>query len=129
MKKLLCLLVVSRASATTVVNMDTSQEIPCKKKKINNHNRNYKNDRNKVDRRNSNKENDRKPFLYNYCKKYSCHFCKKEGHVAKDCFKKKCDEKQKGESTNAAQDNDNKVGFVMLGLDDPENINGMPTTQ
>jgi hypothetical protein len=40
----------------------------------------------------------------------------------KDCFKKKRDEKQKGESANAAQDKEDEVGFVMLGLDDPVDI-------
>jgi hypothetical protein len=42
--------------------------------------------------------------------------------MAKDCFKKKLDEKQKGESANAVQDKENEVGFVMLGLDDPDDI-------
>jgi hypothetical protein len=42
--------------------------------------------------------------------------------MAKDCFKKKRNEKQKGESANAAQDKEDEVGFVMLGLDDPDNI-------
>jgi hypothetical protein len=95
---------------------------------INNNNRNYRNDRNNKNNKGSrDKDNDRKSFPY------KCHYCKKEGHMAKDCFKKKHDEKQRGKSANAAQDNDdNKVGFVMLvwmtgfvmlGLDDPESIN------
>jgi hypothetical protein len=42
--------------------------------------------------------------------------------MAKDCFKKMCDEKQKGESAKAAQDKEDEVDFVMLGLDDPVDI-------
>jgi hypothetical protein len=42
--------------------------------------------------------------------------------MAKDCFKKKRNEKQKGESANAAQDKKDEVGFVMLGLDNPVDI-------
>jgi hypothetical protein len=38
-------------------------------------------------------------------------------HGKRFCFKKKRDEKQWGESTNAAQDKEDEVGFVMLGLD------------
>jgi hypothetical protein len=42
--------------------------------------------------------------------------------MAKDCCTKKRDEKQKGESKNASHDEEDEVGFVMLGLDDPDDI-------
>jgi Zinc knuckle len=86
------------------------------KKKTKNNNRNHRNDRNMFDRKNRDKDNNRKPFPY------KCHYCKKEGHMAKDCFKKKGDERQKEKSANTTQDKEDEIGFVMLGLDDPENI-------
>jgi hypothetical protein len=88
-----------------------SRDCRNKKKKNNNNNRNHKNNK-----ENGDKDNEKNPFLD------KCHYCKKEGHMAKDCFKKKRDEKQKGESASAAQDKEDEVGFIMLGLDDPEEI-------
>jgi hypothetical protein len=85
----------------------------CRNKKNNNNNNNWNHKNNKE---NEDKDNEKKPFPYN------CKYCKKKGHMAKDCFKKKRNEKQKGESANAAQDKEDEVGFVMLGLNDPEDI-------
>jgi hypothetical protein len=90
----------------------------CRKKKKNkNNNRNYRSNKNKVDRRNRDKDNNKKPFPY------KCHYyCQKEGHMAKDYFKKKRNERQMDKRANA-QDKDDKVGFVMFGLVIPESIN------
>ena len=87
-----------------------------KKKKGNNIKKKYNNNRNDKNDKDGNKDGDKKPFPF------KCHYCKKEGHMQKDCFKKKRDDKEKRESANTAQDKkDEEVGFVMFDLEFPGN--------
>jgi hypothetical protein len=112
MKKLPCLLEASRAKATIAVDMDTSQEIAVIRRTITTTTTRTTRKTKGMETRTMKRSLSRTIAI----------IARKKDIMAKDCFKKQRNEKQKGESANAAQDKEDEVGFVMLGLDDPVDI-------
>jgi hypothetical protein len=117
MKKLLCLLEASRASATIAVVIDTSREIVAIRRTTTTTG---------TTRTTQEMETIK---MIRKLSRTSATIARKKDIWQKFASRRSAmkNRRQKGESANAAQDKEDEVGFVMLGLDDPDNINGWYT--